>query len=86
MALGASRMGVVRGVVSKTVRFAVMGEAIGLCAVVVIYQRISGLLYAVAPYSAGWLVAVVIFVFGVAVGASFWPAWCAVDRESIDLG
>jgi putative ABC transport system permease protein len=85
MALGAPRTGVVRGMVSKTLRFALMGEAIGLCAVVMIYHRISGLLYGVAFYSLPLLGAVTVFVFSVSFGASCWPAWSAVDKDSIDL-
>jgi putative ABC transport system permease protein len=86
MALGAPRIGVVRSLVSKTVQFALLGEAVGLFAVVLIYRRISGLLYDVAPYNPPLLLVVMGFVFGVSVAASFWPAWLAVDRDSIDVG
>ena len=32
------------------------------------------------------LVVVLGFVFAVSLSASFWPAWSAVDRDSIDVG
>jgi putative ABC transport system permease protein len=86
MALGAPRIGVVRSMVTRSVQFALLGEAIGLLGVVQIYQRISGLLFGVAPYSPLLLVVVLGFVFAVSLSASFWPAWSAVDRDSIDVG
>jgi ABC-type lipoprotein release transport system permease subunit len=72
--------------VSKTLRFALLGEAIGLCAVVPIYHRIAELLYGVARYRTPLVGVVVAFVFGISFCASFWPAWSAVDKESIDVG
>jgi len=86
MALGAPRIGVVRGMVSKTIQFAVLGEAIGMGAVAPVYQRVAGLFYGVAPYRAMVFVVVLGLVFGVAFWASFWPAWSAVDRDSIRVG
>jgi putative ABC transport system permease protein len=85
-ALGASRIGIVRGMVSKTLRFALLGEAIGFCAVVPIYGRIAGVLYGVANDSSPLLGVVVIFVSIVSFCASFWPAWSDVNRNSIDFG
>jgi putative ABC transport system permease protein len=86
LVLGAPRMGVVRGMLSQTVQCALLGEAVGLFAVVLIYHRISGLLYRVAPYNLPLLVAALGFVFVVSFAACFWPTWSAVDRDSIDLG
>ena len=85
LALGAPRIGVVRGMVSKTVQFALLGETIGLFAVVPVYNRISGLLYGVARYSPPLFLVVLGFVFSVSFAASFWPAWSAVDKDSIDI-
>lgn len=85
MALGAPRMRVVRGMVSKTLRFALLGEVLGLGAVLLIYQPVSVLLYEAARYSPALLGVVVVFVFSVSVCASFWPAWSAVDRDSIGM-
>jgi putative ABC transport system permease protein len=85
MALGATRIGVVRGIVSKTVQFAMLGEAIGLLAVIPIYPRITGFLYGVTLLSTPLLVSVAGFVLGVSLCASFWPAWSAVDKDSIGL-
>ena len=78
MALGAPRLGVVRGMVSKSVQFALAGEALGFLAVLLIYQRISGLLYGVALYHSPLLVVVLGFVFVISFAAGCWPAWCAV--------
>jgi hypothetical protein len=86
MALGAPRAGVVWGMVAKTLWFALLGEALGLCAVVLLYHRISEVLYGVSRYSPAVLGAVAVFVFSVSFCASFWPAWCTVDRDSIDIG
>lgn len=86
MALGAPRTGVVRGMVSKTLWFALLGEALGLCAVALLYHRISELLYSVAKYCPALLGAVVVLVFIVSFCASFWPAWSAVNKDSINVG
>ena len=75
-----------RQMVSKTVQFALLGEVLGLCAVALVYHRISGLLYGVAPYDPPLLGAVVVFVFAVSFCASFWPAWSAVDNDPIHFG
>jgi putative ABC transport system permease protein len=85
MALGAPRMGVVRGAVSRTLRFALLGEAIGLCVAVLLYQRIAELLYGVAGHSPALLCIAAGLVFIVSLCASFWPAWSAVDKDSIDV-
>ncbi len=86
LALGAPRIGVVGGIVSKTLRYALVGEAIGVVGAALIYQRISGLLYQAAPYRSPVLAVVAGFVFGVSLVASGWPAWSAVDRDSIEVG
>jgi ABC-type antimicrobial peptide transport system permease subunit len=85
LALGAPRIGLVRLMVSKTVMSALLGEAVGLCAAVLIYHRISDLLYRVAPYNLLLLVLALAFVFAVSLSASVWPTWSAVNRESIDI-
>jgi hypothetical protein len=85
MALGAPRTGVVRGIVFKTLRFAVLEEVLGLCAVVLLYRQISEVLYGAAKYGLVLLGVVVVLVFTVSFCASFWPAWAAVDKDSIDL-
>jgi putative ABC transport system permease protein len=85
MALGAPRIGVVRGMVSKTVQFALLGEAVGLIAAVLIYRRISELLYDVTAHTPALLTIVMSFVFVVALSSSFCPVWSAIDRDSIDL-
>ena len=85
MALGAPRMGLVRGTVARTLRFALLGEALGLCAAVLLYRRIAEVLYGVASYSPALLGVVMGLVFSVSLCASFWPAWSAVDKDSIDV-
>jgi hypothetical protein len=85
IALGAPRGGVVHGMVSKTLRFALLGEAIGLCAVILLYPRISEVLYDVAKYRPALLGVVVALVFAVSFCAGFWPAWSAVDQDSVDV-
>lgn len=84
MALGAPRIGIVGGMVSKTLRFALLGEALGVCAVVWIDRRISELLYG-ATHDAALLGVVALLVFTISSCASFWPVWSAVDKDSIDF-
>ena len=59
-----------------------MGETAGVCAVLLISNRLAGLLYNLAPYSPLVLSAAVIFVFGISLGAGLWPAWSAADDGS----
>jgi ABC-type antimicrobial peptide transport system permease subunit len=84
-ALGARRTRLVRGIMSKTLGFVLTGEVVGVCAVVLGYNRISGMLYGVASYGPIVLGSVVVFVFSVSLCAGCWPAWSAVDCHSIDL-
>ncbi len=86
MALGASRIRVVREMVSRTAQFTLLGEAAGLCAVAPVYQRISGLLYGVGPYTPLLLALVAAFVLSLSLAASFWPVWSTVNDDSIDIG
>jgi len=85
LALGAPRIGVVQGLLSKTLQFALIGEALGVCAAILIDRQISPLLYEVAPHASQVLALVLAFVFAVSVFAGFWPAWSAVGRDSIDF-
>jgi ABC-type antimicrobial peptide transport system permease subunit len=71
--------------VSRTLRFALLGEAIGLCAVVLLYHRIAEVLYGVAKFRTALPGVVVLLVFSVSFLASFWPAWSAVDKDPIDV-
>ena len=50
-ALGATRIRLVRGIMATTLGFVFVGEIAGVCVVLLILNRLAGLLYNVAPYS-----------------------------------
>ena len=85
LALGAPRRRLVRTLTARTLLFALLGEAIGLCAVIPAYHSISGLLYGVSPASPPLLAFVLLLVFFSCLIASCLPAWNAVDKKSIVL-
>lgn len=81
-ALGAPRMRLVRGILSTTLGFVLVGEIVGVGAVLLVCDRLAGLLYNVAPSSPVVLAGSTIFVFGISFGAGLWPAWSAADGGS----
>ena len=85
LALGALRRRLVRTLTAKTLVSALLGEAVGLCAVIPAYHSISGLLYDVSPASPPLLAFVLLLVFVSCLLATCLPAWTAVDKNTIIL-
>jgi predicted permease len=77
IALGLPPQRVVSQVVRRGFVLAALGSGIGLVAVVIGARRLSTLLYNVTPGDAGTLLAAVMMLLGIAMLASFIPAWRA---------
>ena len=84
-ALGAPRGRLVGRIVSRTLAFVLAGELIGVAVALLVHNRISGLLYGVAPYLPALIGSVVFFVFAISLCAGSWPAWSAGESRSMDL-
>ncbi len=76
-ALGAPRHRLARDMVSRTLRFAVIGQLLGTFSVAALGILGSELLYGVSARDPIVLGSVVAFLFMVSLGAAFWPAWIA---------
>jgi predicted permease len=74
MALGASSARVQREVISKTLRLALAGVAIGAVASFVVARWIAALLYATAPSDPVTFASVILLLSGVALAAGYIPA------------
>jgi putative ABC transport system permease protein len=80
-ALGARKSRLVREMVSGTLGFVVIGEAVGICCAAALGPLASDLLYGVSPRDPTILASVGAFLFIVSLMASFWPAWIAAGRD-----
>ena len=74
MALGAAPSGVIRAVVGRVARIAVIGLAAGMAAALALTRLITGLLYQVEPTDPATFVAVGVLLLVVAVLAGYLPA------------
>jgi putative ABC transport system permease protein len=81
MALGASRLQILREVLAQGVRLAGAGILIGLLASLALARLMSRLLFGVAPNDPFVLFAIACILLGVAVLATSVPAWCASRVE-----
>lgn len=77
MALGAERSHVLRMVLKQGLRLTLAGVAIGVAGAVALTRVLSSLLYDVTPTDPLTLVCVSLFLSGVALLASYLPAWRA---------
>jgi predicted permease len=75
MAIGATPGGVMRMILARSLRIALMGTIAGLAGAVVATQGLSVLLYGVAPTDPLMYAGVTAFLLFVTVLASFAPAW-----------
>jgi predicted permease len=85
VALGANRGGVVRLVLGRSVRLALVGIALGLLGAVMASDIVGSLLYGVAPLEPTFLIGAVLFLLLVAVGAAFGPALRAVRIDPVEV-
>ena len=86
-ALGAQRHRTVRNIISRTVRFAVIGQVAGLLLVAAFGPLGSDLFFEVSVRDPVVLATVGTFLFLVSVVAAFLPAWIAAGTEpQVSLG
>jgi predicted permease len=85
VALGANRGGVLRLVLGRSVRLALVGIALGLLGTVMASDIVGSLLYGVAPLEPPFLVGAVLFLLLVAVGAAAVPALRAVRIDPVEV-
>jgi putative ABC transport system permease protein len=83
MALGASRLQILREVLAQGVRLAGAGILIGLFASLALARLISTLLFGVTPNDPFVLGAITCILLGVALLATSVPAWCASKVEPL---
>jgi putative ABC transport system permease protein len=83
LALGAGRREVLRLIVGETMRPALLGVAVGLCAAFALTRLLTGLLYNVTPTDPTVFVAVLSLLIGVAFLASYIPARRATRIDPI---
>ncbi|MGC2617938.1 MAG: ABC transporter permease [Acidobacteriaceae bacterium] len=74
MALGARRGDVFSSVLSHSLRVALPGVALGVCAALGVGRAMAGYLYGVTPYDPATFAAVSMFLIATAVLAGFFPA------------
>lgn len=85
VALGASRGGVVRLVLGRSLRLALVGIALGLVGAVVASDVVGSLLYGVGPLDPAFLIGAVAFLVLVAVSATAVPALRAVRIDPVEV-
>jgi putative ABC transport system permease protein len=83
MALGASRLQILREVLAQGLRLAGAGILIGIFASLALARLISTLLFGVTPYDPSVLGAIKCILLGVALLATSIPAWCASRVEPL---
>jgi predicted permease len=85
VALGASRGGVLRLVLGRSLRLALVGIALGLIGAVVASDIVGSLLYGVGPLDPTFLIGAALFLVMVAVTASAVPALRAVRIDPVEV-
>ena len=83
MALGAQVGDVMRMVINEGLRLASAGVAVGLVGAFLLTRIISSLLYRVSATDPVTFVAISVLLVGVALGASFVPAWRAAKVDPV---
>jgi predicted permease len=83
MALGATRLDILRLIAGEGVRLIVLGGALGLGAALVTAQLLKSLLYGVGPYDPAIYLAVALFLAAVALAATLIPARAAMRIEPV---
>ncbi|HET8675200.1 MAG TPA: FtsX-like permease family protein, partial [Blastocatellia bacterium] len=83
MALGAQVGDVMKMVINEGLRLATAGVAVGLIGAFLLTRIISSLLYRVSATDPVTFVAISVLLVGVALGASFVPAWRATKVDPV---
>ncbi len=83
MAIGASNGGIVRMILSQSLRIAVLGMVVGLAGALVLTRLLTALLFDVAPADPLVYAGVSVLLFIVAAAASSVPAWRASRIDPI---
>src|SRR5204862_5199681 len=83
MALGASRVDVLRRFLGRGVRLGVVGTAIGLALALAMARLMTALLYGVSAVDPRAFTGGAAAVLGIAFAASFVPAWKASRTDPI---
>lgn len=65
-------------------RLAALGAALGLGGALLVTRALTGLLYQTSPYDPATLALVTVGLVGVALAASFLPAWRAAHVAPLD--
>ncbi len=81
LALGSSRLALIRRFTGGTLQFVVAGEIVGLYASLIAGRFVSGLLYAVKPDNPAVLGFVLLFVLTISAAAALAPAWVASGQN-----
>jgi predicted permease len=85
VALGASRGGVMRLVLGRSLRLALVGIVLGLIGAIVASDIVGSLLYGVGPLDPSFLIGAALFLVLVAVTASAVPALRAVRVDPVEV-
>ena len=83
MALGATRLDILRLIAAEGVRLIVLGGVLGLCAALSTAQLIRSLLYNVGPHEPATYMASVLLLVLVALAATLIPARAAMKVEPV---
>ena len=82
-ALGATRGGILRMIVTEALRLAAIGAALGAAALFVTVRFIDQMLYGVTSFHLPTLIAVGLVLTVVVLAASFWPARRAASVDPV---
>jgi ABC-type antimicrobial peptide transport system permease subunit len=84
MALGASRLDILRLILREGLRLVVFGGAVGLAAAFALSRLLKSLLYGVGPHDPLSFVAVTLLLASVALAATLIPARAAMKVEPVE--
>ena len=84
VALGARSSQILGHVLGQGLRLAALGAALGLGGALLITRALTGLLYRTSPHDPATLALVTVGLVGVALTASFLPAWRAARVAPLD--
>ena len=83
IALGASRERVLRMVLASSMRLAVLGVTVGIVAAVLLSRTLESLLFNLSPKDPFTYAAVAVVLTGIALVASYLPAWRAARVDPV---
>ncbi|MGH7616634.1 MAG: ADOP family duplicated permease [Gemmatimonadaceae bacterium] len=77
LALGATRVGMSRMVVTDALRLVAVGLVLGACAAMAAGPLVQGMLFQTSPWEPANLLTAILVLVAVAIVAAVWPAWRA---------